>query len=308
MLFFKKKGKHSYRKQKLRVGFSHLIALKSYIYCQFFILFIFSVFSVFLLFSMYNQSVSFAKNVNKNSFNVSLNMNGHIEQTSTKSTNVLSFLNEKNIVLGWGESVSPSLTTKIKKNMMISIGIINTKTQTKKEVLKYETIKEFDYSLEDGKEEIVKDGANGEQKVTYLIGTIGNTVVSKVVLGSEIIHQATSKVVHVGTMPEGIDPANITQVQSSARKMLSEYGWQDNQFSCLVLLWDKESGWNAHANNPFSGAYGIPQALPGSKMSSAGADWMHNPITQIRWGLNYISGRYGSPCNAYGHSEGFGWY
>ncbi|MCC4249930.1 MULTISPECIES: lytic transglycosylase domain-containing protein [Microbacterium] len=96
--------------------------------------------------------------------------------------------------------------------------------------------------------------------------------------------------------------------QATARGMLAGFGWGDDQFSCLVSLWNKESGWNYRAYNSGSGAYGIPQALPGSKMSSAGADWETNAATQISWGLGYISGRYGSPCGAWGHSQSVGWY
>ena len=96
--------------------------------------------------------------------------------------------------------------------------------------------------------------------------------------------------------------------QATARGMLAGYGWGDDQFSCLVSLWNRESGWNVHAYNSGSGAYGIPQALPGSKMGSAGADWQNNAATQISWGLGYISGRYGSPCGAWGHSQSTGWY
>lgn len=96
--------------------------------------------------------------------------------------------------------------------------------------------------------------------------------------------------------------------QATARGMLGGFGWGDDQFSCLVSLWNKESGWNVRAYNAGSGAYGIPQALPGSKMGSAGADWETNAATQISWGLGYISGRYGSPCGAWGHSQSTGWY
>ena len=96
--------------------------------------------------------------------------------------------------------------------------------------------------------------------------------------------------------------------QAIARGMIGGYGWGDDQFGCLVALWDRESGWNSQAHNTSSGAYGIPQALPGSKMASAGADWQTNAATQISWGLGYISGRYGSPCGAWSHSESVGWY
>lgn len=84
-------------------------------------------------------------------------------------------------------------------------------------------------------------------------------------------------------------------------------GFGIDQFPCLNKLWNKESGWRTSAANP-SGAFGIPQALPGSKMSSVGSDWRTNPATQIKWGLGYIEGRYGSPCKAWSHSQSSGWY
>jgi len=98
------------------------------------------------------------------------------------------------------------------------------------------------------------------------------------------------------------------QARDHARGAISGYGWGDDQFSCLVSLWNRESGWRADALNPWSGAYGIPQALPGEKMASAGPDWRTNAATQIAWGLSYISARYGSPCGAWAHSEQTGWY
>jgi hypothetical protein len=93
-----------------------------------------------------------------------------------------------------------------------------------------------------------------------------------------------------------------------AKAMLARFGWGASQFSCLDSLWTRESKWNIHATNPTSGAYGIPQALPGTKMASAGPDWRNSAITQITWGLGYIRNVYGSPCGAWGHSEGHGWY
>ena len=98
------------------------------------------------------------------------------------------------------------------------------------------------------------------------------------------------------------DPRDI------ARALLPQFGFSADQFSCLDSLWTRESNWTVNADNPTSSAYGIPQALPGSKMSSAGSDWATNPVTQIRWGLGYIQDRYGSPCSAWGHSQGVGWY
>jgi hypothetical protein len=100
----------------------------------------------------------------------------------------------------------------------------------------------------------------------------------------------------------GGDPRQIAQA------MLPEFGFSSDQFSCLDSLWTKESGWNVSADNPSSSAYGIPQALPGEKMASAGGDWATNPATQIRWGLGYIRDSYGSPCSAWAHSESYNWY
>lgn len=92
-----------------------------------------------------------------------------------------------------------------------------------------------------------------------------------------------------------------------AAGLVNDRGWGDSQYTCLVKLWNRESGWRVHAHNG-SGAYGIPQALPGSKMSSAGPNWQDNAATQIKWGLGYISNRYGNPCGAWGHSQSHGWY
>ena len=90
--------------------------------------------------------------------------------------------------------------------------------------------------------------------------------------------------------------------------MVLSRGWGEGQYSCLYSLWQRESNWNVYAQNSSSGAYGIPQALPGSKMATHGGDWQTNPVTQISWGLDYIAGRYGTPCGAWGHSEQVGWY
>ena len=90
--------------------------------------------------------------------------------------------------------------------------------------------------------------------------------------------------------------------------MESKYSWGEDQHSCLVNLWNRESGWRHTADNPTSSAYGIPQALPGSKMASAGADWRTNPETQIKWGLKYIKNRYETPCGAWSAFKKKGWY
>jgi hypothetical protein len=93
-----------------------------------------------------------------------------------------------------------------------------------------------------------------------------------------------------------------------AMNLLPDHGWGEGQFTCLEKLWNKESRWRVDADNPSSSAYGIPQALPGNRMASYGSDWRTNPVTQIKWGLDYIEDRYGSPCSAWAHSQAKGWY
>jgi hypothetical protein len=95
----------------------------------------------------------------------------------------------------------------------------------------------------------------------------------------------------------------VAQIQSMAASMVPS-----GQFQCLSNIVDHESSWNYRAVNASSGAYGLFQALPGSKMSSVGSDWQTNPATQIKWGLNYMDSRYGSPCEAWSFWQANSWY
>lgn len=102
---------------------------------------------------------------------------------------------------------------------------------------------------------------------------------------------------------------SLSDLQAYAYDLvINQYGWSEYDFQCLVNLWNRESGWNPNAHNSYSGAHGIPQSLPASKMASEGADYYTNGETQIRWGLKYILGRYGSPSAAWAHSQSTGWY
>jgi hypothetical protein len=103
--------------------------------------------------------------------------------------------------------------------------------------------------------------------------------------------------------------SRATYARGVARRMLPSFHWSvRKQFRYLNWLWNRESGWNKYARNPYSGAYGIPQALPGSKMASAGPNWRSRASTQIRWGLRYIRARYGTPHRAWNHAQATGWY
>ncbi len=103
-------------------------------------------------------------------------------------------------------------------------------------------------------------------------------------------------------------PPDPNTAQSTAYSIMASFGFSpQTYFGCLLDLWNRESGWVYDAENA-SGAYGIPQALPGDKMASAGADWQTDPATQIRWGLGYIKAVYGNPCSAWAFEEANGYY
>lgn len=115
-----------------------------------------------------------------------------------------------------------------------------------------------------------------------------------------------------GTVPyAGEIPASCDEYSGNRQigcALLLEEGFTIDQMVCLDKLWTKESGWNHKASNPSTGAYGIPQALPGSKMGSIADDWQTNPATQIKWGLGYIEDRYETPCKAWAYMQDVGWY
>lgn len=113
-------------------------------------------------------------------------------------------------------------------------------------------------------------------------------------------------IAYAGPIPSSCNEYSGSRATGCALTLSAGYGL--DQFPCLDKLWKKESGWNYKAENRSSGAYGIPQALPGNKMSSAGSDWQNNPATQIKWGLSYIKQRYDTPCKAWAHSEAVGSY
>jgi hypothetical protein len=118
----------------------------------------------------------------------------------------------------------------------------------------------------------------------------------------KLVHKRHRKLVHKR------HKSRVQYSRLAAASMVTRRGWSPRHFTCLDRLWARESGWNHRSHNRSTGAYGIPQALPGGKMRSAGPDWRTNPRTQIRWGLGYIRQRYGTPCGAWGHSRAVGWY
>jgi len=153
----------------------------------------------------------------------------------------------------------------------------------------------------------------GAPQALVLPGTYTNTVtregftVTAVVKPVPVPEPVVEKSSPKFTAPAAAVPDPGT-AKAYAYEAVAARGWGEDQYSCLVSLWQKESGWRVNATNSSSGAYGIPQSLPGSKMGSAGADWATNPATQIEWGLGYVTDRYGSPCGAWSKSQASGWY
>lgn len=148
--------------------------------------------------------------------------------------------------------------------------------------------------------------ATQREYINYFEETIETPVVTVNLTrgGYDVLTGSDARAVFV----ELADIPSADTVQAIAYRKMAGYGWGREQYSCLVKLWNRESNWRVNAYNKSSGAYGIPQSLPGNKMATAGADWLTNPETQINWGLGYIEGRYGSPCAALSHSDHKGWY
>jgi hypothetical protein len=132
-------------------------------------------------------------------------------------------------------------------------------------------------------------------------------------LFSELASSATVSASAMSLVSSASASVELARTPAGAREvtkalMDEKYGWGEKQFWCLDGLWTKESRWNYRASNKRSGAHGIPQALPASKMELIGTDWRTNPVTQISWGLHYIDKRYETPCGAFAKFKRTNWY
>lgn len=158
----------------------------------------------------------------------------------------------------------------------------------------------------------LQEAVGEENKEEQKEETTTKTTKSKVTTKKKITKKATKKVVNKTTTKKTTPRVvswSKSEYQAYAKNLvINTYGWTEYDFQCLVKLWNRESGWNPNAHNKSSGAHGIPQSLPASKMKSEGSDYYTNGYTQIRWGLKYIKSRYGSPSKAWAHSQRKGWY
>ena len=268
---------------------------------------------------------------------------GYEMNATTTSTRVEEILKEKGVVISEDEIVTPNLSEDISENKTITItkgkkmadvpenhiseeeilgsytSIVEKKVTIQEEIPFDTETKDVSNGSEEKQEKVVQAGSNGLKELTYDIKYQNGEEIEKEVIAENVVKEPVKKVVEIrakvvsrGTTSTPGTAARATgtagEAQAYAQKRCADYGWSDNDFNCLVALWNKESGWNANAHNSRSGAHGIPQALPASKMSSAGSDYMTNYKTQVNWGLGYIKSRYGSPSAAWSHSQRTGWY
>lgn len=226
-----------------------------------------------------------------------------LDDTRTQATTVADMLKEKNVTLGPNDGVSTSLNAGIVKGMTVQVwrNGVQTVTQEEAVAMPVETVKDHDRSR--GFREVRTVGKPGKKQVTYEINMQNGIEVSRKVIQSVTTLEPVKQVEVVGAKGCGNDAAANRIL---GKRLMLEYGFAEDQWQYLDKLWSHESGWiECKANYAGSGAYGIPQALPGSKM---GPGWQEDPEVQIRWGLGYIKGRYGNPQGAYNHWRAKNWY
>ncbi|KAE8765645.1 DUF348 domain-containing protein [Georgenia thermotolerans] len=240
-------------------------------------------------------------------------VDGEDHEVTTAATTLGQAFAEAGIVVDADDVVSAPLSGEVPDGGAVTVTRVVAEHVTEETVDKFTTVEKKDPSLPEGERKVQTAGVDGVATNTYVVKKAGDEEVSRELVASVVATVKVDEVVLVGTKkPAPAAPAAGVAVSGDARaigrQLAAARGWGADQFSCLDSLWTKESNWNVYADNPSSSAYGIPQALPGSKMASAGADWATNPATQITWGLNYIAGRYGTPCNAWAHSKAVNWY
>ncbi|NCT92338.1 DUF348 domain-containing protein [Cellulomonas sp. APG4] len=228
---------------------------------------------------------------------------GATQDLTTQAATVREVLVEAGVVLGPYDRLSAPLDSAVADGMVVLVTRVRTETRSERTETPFATVREDDPRLVEGREVVEVEGRTGVSVTTFVAQLVGDEEVGRTVLAESVVTAPVDQVVRVGTMTMP-DPADLPSVEPGTARaigleMTLARGWDEAEFACLDNLWTKESGWRTTAENRSSGAYGIPQALPGSKMASAGDDWRTNPATQIAWGLGYIENRYDTPCGAW---------
>lgn len=239
-------------------------------------------------------------------------VDGELIEGRTSASTVREALREIGIVLGEQDRVSVPLDAGVVDGLVVLVTRVVSTGGTETVTQPFSTQVVEDPNLLEGTEIVTQVGRAGTKIITYSAETIGGQEVGRTVVAEVVVNEPQDRIVKRGTMklPDAgsVPPVQPGSARAIGKDLAAARGWGDDQFACLDRLWTRESGWRYNAHNRSSGAYGIPQALPGSKMASAGSDWQTNPATQITWGLGYIANRYGDPCGAWAHFVARGWY
>lgn len=242
---------------------------------------------------------------------VHLAVDGQVIDGVTSAGTVRDALREIGLVLNEGDQVSVPLDATATDGLVVLVTRAAAEGETVTEAVPFEEQEVEDPSLARGTREVETKGQVGVRTTTYSTATVGGAVVDRQAVASAVTVPPVTQIIRVGTMEvaTGVDiTVSPGSAQEVGQQLAAARGWGDDQFACLLQLWNHESGWRVNAENRSSGAFGIPQALPGSKMASVADDWRTNPATQITWGLNYIAGRYSTPCGAWSSFQAKGWY
>lgn len=237
---------------------------------------------------------------------VQFTLYGKHAEVRTRATTVEEFLKEKSIKIGANDYLSVDKGQAISTGMAIELWREGKQTVTVEEEIDFEIEKVQDANREAGYREVKTPGVKGKRNATYEIEMKNGQEASRTEIASVTIEEPKKQVEIIGAkLPT---PTNPTEAQAIGKEMMLAAGFGEDQWGCLYNLWMRESGWRTTAGNVSSGAYGIPQSLPASKMAAFGGDYLTNPRTQIAWGLSYIKGRYGTPCGGWSSFQAKGWY
>ena len=237
---------------------------------------------------------------------VQFTLYGKHAEVRTRATTVEEFLKEKSIKIGANDYLSVDKGQAISAGMAIELWREGKQTVTVEEEVDFEIEKVQDANREAGYREVKTPGVKGKRNATYEIEMKNGQEASRTEIASVTIEEPKKQVEIIGAkLPT---PTNPTEAQAIGKEMMLAAGFGEDQWGCLYNLWMRESGWRTTAGNVSSGAYGIPQSLPASKMAAFGDDYLTNPRTQIAWGLSYIKGRYGTPCGGWSSFQAKGWY
>lgn len=225
------------------------------------------------------------------------------QQSYTMASTVGEMLKEKGISLGESDGIEPSVSRPITEGMSVRLWRNGVQTVTAEEDVAFEIESVKDENRARGYKEVKTPGVVGRRTATYEINMQNGVEVARKEINSTITKQPIKQVEIIGARGCANDSAANRIL---GHRLMLEYGFGEDQWVYLDKLWSHESGWvECKANYAGSGAYGIPQALPGSKM---GPGWQDDPEVQIRWGLGYIRGRYTNPLGAYNHWQSKNWY